>query len=123
MAKKPDERETLLRAALAPLAAAGVTGDQARTMFWISSRCSRQGSSIDHRLEDILAETFRDNPPTRPCNAVDITFGHKEEDDALYLYCAHCDAEDFVGFNLSLEELTNSQNAHVARALEEWNPR
>lgn len=122
MTKRFDERETLLRKALAPLAAAGITGDQARTLFWISVRSARQGSSIDHRLEDILAETFRDNPPTRPCHAVDISFGHTIDDDGLHLFCAHCEGDESVGPDTSLVALTKMQTDHVNLAQSEWNP-
>lgn len=115
---RPNLKEKALREALVPLAVAGVTADQANTLIWASVRGFQQGSSIDHtrRLWEILTETFPDNPPTRPCHKDDITFNYTNDDDGLHLHCDHCNTNEAIGGNQSLDELAAVATAHVAQS-------
>lgn len=54
-----NERETALRAALAPATVGALTREQAETLIWASVRAMRQGISIDASLPDILDDIFK----------------------------------------------------------------
>lgn len=63
--KTHDQKEAKLRDALRPLADAGLSREQARTLVWTSVASMRQGdNSIDHRLDSILHDLF----PTTPAD-------------------------------------------------------